>query len=1547
VGHVVENEPLVYDVADLRAAASSILLERLQFLRQAGISFGGARDLYNILGYDRDISNKQHRDRYARGGIAGRIVDAMPNATWRGGWELIEDEDPKVSTEFEKAWVDLEKRLKIGAVLRRVDILAGLSQYAVLLIGSKQSGELDSELKKGKPEDLIYLTPFSGGGGPILGHNRSPVIDADATIDSFVTDPRDPRFGLPAFYRLKRIDIMTPDFMRPVHWSRVIHIAEGVLDDEVYGAPALERCWNLLDDLDKVTGGGAEAFWLRANQGIQLDVDREMQLSPEEKTNLQTQADEYQHQIRRMLRTRGVTVTPLGSDVANFGNPADAILTQIAGAKAIPKRILTGSEMGELASSQDRDNWKDQVNGRQTGYAGPYIVRPLVDRLIAYGYLPEPRKGPDAYEVKWSQIQVLTEAEKSEGASKWAATKTDEGPVFNRDEIRDKWYGMEPIPKAELDEATGEHISPETGEPVVPKIDPATGLPLKGPTPDDVAAVDPETGLPLKDPDTGEPVVVDPKSGLPVVKKKPLPFRPRAAAAAWHVDKRGMTRAFTFADRRACASFLAALALDANAHNHHPDVTVVEDTVTVTYVTHSAGDTVTSLDRDAADRANRIAETIDPRIADPRLLEHKFSSTQVNLPSDWARDVEAIAAGIDPDDLSPDESQDDAPHITVKYGLHTLDPDEVRAVVSGFGPVTLWLGDLNIFETDEYDVLYVEVESDDLVALNERIANALEVTDTYPDYVPHATVAYLKKGRGAGYVQEDLFSDDPIEINELVFTSKDDARTVISLVDEGDTSDDDELLAVLQEAVATGNTEVVEAITGMKAAGGPGSGNFGHIGRPGQIGGSASAPFSDAGGGGGASDERVEHQKRGGRIEHDPEDFSKIRLLPAPQASSSLKRSIDTALEPGSYTESLKKFPEGDSRLAEEHYDAMRGYLSEKGFTPTETKKGSGWHSTEFTNPSGMVVRVEKAYAGPVPGDRAKGYRGHTAVRLRVIRNAPKTLGGPGSGNFGHSGRPGQIGGSASAPFSDSGGGTAAWAEGKAVATDLRREVRSELRYRSDDDISEVKPTFDNKGWEFDARDFGSWENPPEARREEDYDWQVPTASTYKKLQDIGSRFETRNRGMKFLFSVEEKNWITFSVRPGTERALGGEGSGNFGHAGRPGIIGGSSPTSRAQASARFNELKAEWSRVNDSLFKSIDDPESPVARIEIERMKSIVKEMHTLEADPGGLEGIGLPGGPRDVVIVGAGPGGLSAAVMGGAEGLDTMVVEAETRTGGQSKFSSRVENYPGFPAGVTGERLATDMTTQAERMGAEHLSGVRVTELSYDAETDLKTVTFSDGRTVEARSVIVAGGVAFKRATWPGGDDPQVFYGDSRSLADASVGRPTVVAGGSNGAAQAALLAAQTSSHVTVVSRKPIDASMSDYQVSALRSHPKITVLEGSEISGFVDKRVQLTNGGSVPADAVGVFFGGRATNEWLPPIIKRDAKGKIITSDTLETDIPGVFAIGDARAGSIGRIGMSVGDGQFAIHGAFRYFDKLRRVGRAFTRIPRAASSDEVSE
>lgn len=447
VGGGSEKIPYPQRVRELRTATNT-LVERLQWMRQAGITFHGARDLYEVLGYSRQLTGRMYRDRYARGGIAGRVVEALPHATWRGDLQIVETADAGTpSTPFEKAWAGLELRLQLKAVLQRVDILSMLGSYAVLFLGAPGSpSDALTVQSPVAPDNLWYATPFSGGGGPGMGvgaARQTGDIDADATITAFEQDPKSPRFGQPLTYALRRLDIQAPELRLPIHWSRILHVAEGILDNEVYGQPALERCWNLLDDLDKVTGGGAEAFWLRANQGMHLDVDPTMTIEEPERKRLKEHAQDYKHELTRMLVTRGVDAKVLGSDVANFGPPSDAILKQIAGSKSIPLRILTGSEMGELASSQDRDNWKDQVNGRQTGYAGPYIVRPLIDRLVAYGFLPSPSGGPLVYIVRWPHIQTLTEAEKFAGAQAWANINKAAGvTVFTADEIRDKWYSM-------------------------------------------------------------------------------------------------------------------------------------------------------------------------------------------------------------------------------------------------------------------------------------------------------------------------------------------------------------------------------------------------------------------------------------------------------------------------------------------------------------------------------------------------------------------------------------------------------------------------------------------------------------------------------------------------------------------------------------------------------------------------------------------------------------------------------------------------------------------------------------------------------------------------------------------------------------------------------------------------------------------------------------------------------------------------------------------------------------------------------------------------
>lgn len=737
-GHGALAPEVALREAEFRAAAADVLLARTLFMRQAGITFGGARDTYAILGYDRLITVKQFRDRYARGGVAGRIVDAFPNACWRGSMELVEDENPETQTAFEKAWADLDQRLQIQAKLLRVDKLSRLSTYAVILIGAP--GALNEELPKGTPEQLLYLTPFLGGGGPGGDNNaRTLAADADCTIALYNVDTKSPRFGLPETYQLKRTDISSPELQVPIHWSRIVHVAENVLENEVYGQPALERVWNLLDDLDKVTGGGAEAFWLRANQGLHLDIDKDMKLDDTKDTvaELKKQSDAYKHQIDRFIRTKGTTVSTLGSDVANFSNPADAILTQIAGSTTMPKRILTGSEMGELASSQDRDNWKDQVNGRQTSHCGPYIVRNLVNRLITYGYMPAPSKGALAYEVVWPHIQTLTDQEKAEGAAKWATVNSTAGmTVFTDAEIREHWYGLAPGDLTKEDADT----EPWRAE-LALKM--ATTNKTQGAvvfTDDEIrktcygwAPLKPEEKVPITAPERVSATAPTPAAdaqGRPIVAAPP---KPPALVAAED------------------AELLRVLEAAIVAGNEE-------------VVHHIIG-----------------------------LQQYKFGSTQVQLPPDVAERLFALGRSIPDDDIfEPEGGRETDAHVTVKYGL--LEPDAAllsqvivnrgasTPTLNKYGAITLTLGKTAMFSTPDYDVVFVTVDSQDLQALNRAISNGVPVAPTaHSEYQPHATVAYVQPGTGVKYVGLDALAGTEVSIDTLVLTDRDGNKSEVSL----------------------------------------------------------------------------------------------------------------------------------------------------------------------------------------------------------------------------------------------------------------------------------------------------------------------------------------------------------------------------------------------------------------------------------------------------------------------------------------------------------------------------------------------------------------------------------------------------------------------------------------------------------------------------------------------------------------------------------------------------------------------------------------------
>jgi len=311
----------------------------------------------------------------------------------------------------------------------------------VVLIGAP--GRLEEELPPMRGhEDIAYLSGYA---------------QEDAEIVAYELDSANPRYGQPVTYRLKRVGSQIASTPRDVHWTRIVHVAEGLLADDVFGQPRLRRVWNRLDDLEKVVGAGSEAFWQRVQEGVQFDLAKETALEPDEEKRIEEELDDFMHGMRRYFRTRGVTVKTFGSDVANFDRQAQSILTLISGGTGIPVRILTGSERGELASTQDRSNWNERIEDRRDRYAGPQVVRPLVDRLVQYGALPT----PEQYEIRWPSMDALSETEKAEVAERLAGTNQKAGEtVFTADEIRDRVYGWLPLEQVAPDEA-----APDDGTP--------------------------------------------------------------------------------------------------------------------------------------------------------------------------------------------------------------------------------------------------------------------------------------------------------------------------------------------------------------------------------------------------------------------------------------------------------------------------------------------------------------------------------------------------------------------------------------------------------------------------------------------------------------------------------------------------------------------------------------------------------------------------------------------------------------------------------------------------------------------------------------------------------------------------------------------------------------------------------------------------------------------------------------------------------------------------------------------------------------------------
>jgi thioredoxin reductase (NADPH) len=350
-------------------------------------------------------------------------------------------------------------------------------------------------------------------------------------------------------------------------------------------------------------------------------------------------------------------------------------------------------------------------------------------------------------------------------------------------------------------------------------------------------------------------------------------------------------------------------------------------------------------------------------------------------------------------------------------------------------------------------------------------------------------------------------------------------------------------------------------------------------------------------------------------------------------------------------------------------------------------------------------------------------------------------------------------------------------------------------------------------------------------------------------------------------------------------------------------------------------------------------------------------------------LQALGLSGTSEhglsdvcDLLVVGGGPAGLAASVYGASEGMSTTLAE-DTALGGQAGTSSRIENYLGFPAGLSGEELAARAALQAQKFGVCIMLASRAVSLL--SENDVHHVTFESGEVISARSVIVATGARYNRLPLDRLTEFEgagVYYAATQMEAQACGDGPVVIVGGGNSAGQAALFLGSTCTKVSIAIRGPsLDTSMSRYLIDQIERMPHIEVLPHTQVTTLIGENqlesVELVDSASnetstLPARGLFVFIGAKPATQWLDGQLATDPDGFLLTGTAvpesdleagrdplfLETSRPGIFCVGDVRSGSVKRCATAIGEGSMAVR---LVFERLQATGIAVADPPRTPS------
>jgi uncharacterized protein len=373
----------------------------------------GLRDVDTECGYPIWLTPDHYRAMYDREGIAKRVVECEPEETWGMDPLVYESEDEDEESDFEEAWDKFQQDYDIWHYLFRIDVLSGIGQFGVLLFGLNDGKNMnepvdgmndDGTFDPPEGREIIYLRPFD---------------ETVIFVKTREVDIKSDRYGLPTMYTIQFRDypnwgVQAGEIIaRDIHWHRVLHVADNRKMSEVYGVPRMQPVWNRLYDLRKTYAASGEGFWKSAfpttvfevnpelaDQGLQLDTE-----------TLKDEMDKVMKGLQRYYAVTGVSAKNLPGQVSDPTPFVESQLKSIAISKGIPYRILFGSEEAKLAGTQDDRHWNKRLSKRQTKYVNPLIIRPFIDRMIAFGVLPKPKS--DNYIIDWPDLNAPTDQDKA------------------------------------------------------------------------------------------------------------------------------------------------------------------------------------------------------------------------------------------------------------------------------------------------------------------------------------------------------------------------------------------------------------------------------------------------------------------------------------------------------------------------------------------------------------------------------------------------------------------------------------------------------------------------------------------------------------------------------------------------------------------------------------------------------------------------------------------------------------------------------------------------------------------------------------------------------------------------------------------------------------------------------------------------------------------------------------------------------------------------------------------------------------------------------